>query len=242
MGWPKFPIILALDKSQLSEAIDLASSLKEYVAGFKIGTELFVAAGPAAVERLKGLQRKLFLDLKLHDIPNTVARTVRIAVHLGVDMLSLHCLGGPAMLQAAVEAAIDEADRCKSQPPLLLGVTILTSLNDEDLSLLGFSSSTQSQVLRLGRLAINSGLQGLVCSPKEVGLLRQEFGPTVTLVTPGVRASAGTDDQQRVLNAAEALRRGATWLVVGRPITSAPNPVKAALSLLSEIDGAFSST
>ena len=220
------PVFCALDTADVEAASRLAGALKGAVGGIKLGLEFFVAQGPAGVKRVaEGLP--LFLDLKLHDIPNTVAGAVRSIGPLGVTMTTLHASGGAAMLKAAAEAARDLPSK-----PWLLGVTILTSLDQESLSAIGFTSSVADSVRRLAALAQESGLDGAVCSPHEVAVLRKQCGPGFKLVVPGIRP-AGSDagDQKRVMSPAEALAAGADVLVIGRPITGAADPAAAARAI-----------
>jgi orotidine-5'-phosphate decarboxylase len=220
------------------------------VPGVKIGNQLFTAAGPAAVERAHKRGCRVFLDLKFHDIPNTVAGAVREATRLGVFMLNVHASGGVAMMGAAAEAATKAARDFAVARPIVLGVTVLTSLDRKALGQeLGVASSVESHVLRLAERAREAGLDGCVASPQEIGLLRRALGPDWTIVTPGVRPGAtpmgGTggpgeaprpvDDQKRVATPASAIRAGADYLVVGRPITAAPDPAAAIRTIVEEI-------
>lgn len=228
-------IIIALDVAEREKALSLVKELCE-VRWFKIGLELFTACGPTLIETIRGLGHQIFLDLKLHDIPNTVAGAVRAAVRHGVSMLTLHASGGREMMLKAREAASEEAARLGTLQPKIIGVTVLTSLNDEDLKTLGWSENVSSQVLRLGLLARESGLDGSVCSAREVSFLRERLGPDWLLVTPGIRpAWSVSDDQKRILSPAEALKLGASFLVVGRPITAQPSPRQAFFKLMEEL-------
>ncbi len=230
------PIIAALDVPTTERALELAGQLAGAVGAFKVGKELFTAAGPDIVRRLRTTGAAVFLDLKFHDIPNTVAAAVRAAVRLDVQMLTIHASGGRAMMQAAEEAARDEAARKGAAPPLVLGVTVLTSLDDAALAEVGIAATSAQQVARLARLAVEAGLRGLVCSPLEIGLLRNVLRPTVQLVTPGIRpASADRGDQKRTLTPAEAIAAGANWLVIGRPIIAAPDPAAAARAIVESL-------
>jgi orotidine-5'-phosphate decarboxylase len=224
-------LIVALDFSTAEGALSLADRLSEQCQWFKVGLELYVAAGPAIVEKLVSRGHSVFLDLKLHDIPNTVASAVRATASLGVSMLTVHASGGPAMLIAAREAA-----SALATPPELLAVTVLTSMDHEQLKAAGASGTPQEQVARLARLGIEAGYRGFVCSPLEVATLRTLTGPAGVLVTPGIRpSSAEQDDQMRVATPTQALSQGANYLVVGRPITQAPDPSVAAEAILLEI-------
>ena len=208
--------------------------------GVKIGNQLFTAAGPTAVERAHKRGARVFLDLKYHDIPNTVAGAVREATRLGVFMLNVHAAGGFAMMRAAAEAATKAASDFAVARPLVLGVTVLTSLDRKALLHdLGVAASVESHVLRLAERAQAAGLDGCVASPREIGLLRGALGPPWTIVTPGVRPGetrmGGADDQARVATPGAAVRAGADYLVVGRPITAAPDPVAAMRAIIEEI-------
>jgi len=225
-------LIAALDVAQAAPAAALAKALAGRVGLVKVGLELFVAAGPAGVAHVAEAGLPLFLDLKLHDIPNTVAGAVRSASALGVAMLTLHAAGGAAMMSAAREAA----EAASGSRPLLLAVTVLTSLREPDLAALGLAGPAEAAVLRLARLALDSGADGLVCSAREVAALREAFGPAPALVVPGVRpAGAPADDQARTATPREAVAAGADWLVVGRPLTRADNPVAAAEAIAASL-------
>lgn len=217
------PVIVALDYSVGSSALDLARRLSPKLCRVKVGKELFTSSGPALVEELQNLGFEVFLDLKFHDIPNTVAGAVRVAAGLGVWMVNVHASGGKRMMSAAGDAVA-----AFSQRPLLIGVTVLTSMSDADLSELGYSETTQDRVLRLARLASESGLDGVVCSALEASAVRQARGNEFCLVTPGIRM-AGDDgaDQRRVVTPSDALAMGANYLVIGRPITAAVDPLEA---------------
>ena len=217
------PVIVALDFPDQSSALELVERLDPSLCRLKVGKELFTRAGPALVERLVKKGYDLFLDLKYHDIPNTVAAACDAAADLGVWMMNLHASGGRRMMETARERLEQRRER-----PLLIAVTILTSLGEEDLAEIGFSGTPRENVRRLAALAADSGLDGVVCSPLEAALLREERGSDFLLVTPGVRpASASLDDQKRVMTPADALAAGATHLVIGRPITAAEDPVAA---------------
>jgi orotidine-5'-phosphate decarboxylase len=223
------PIIVALDVPSAEKAIALAELVAPAVGGFKIGSELFTAAGPEIVRRIRSTGASVFLDLKFHDIPNTVAKAVASAVRLDVQMLTVHASGGPAMMQAAEEAAQRTAEQLGQTPPLVLGVTVLTSFDGNELSSIGVSSTVGHQVERLAILAVKSGLRGLVCSPLELAGLRQILPQTFQLVTPGIRgADDPAGDQKRTLSPSEAMQAGANWLVIGRPIHAAAQPLVAA--------------
>ena len=228
-------LIVALDVPEAAAAGALVDRLEDTCLWFKVGLELFVAAGPAVLEPLLRRGHKVFLDLKLHDIPNTVAGAVRSAASLGASMLTLHAAGGPAMLEAAREAAADSPNA-----PELLAVTVLTSMDAPQLTAIGVPGQPAAQVELLARMGLAAGLRGFVCSPEEVQALRTLAGPEATLVIPGIRpAGAAVGDQKRIATPADALRRGASYLVVGRPITQAPDPAQAAQAILEEIAAAL---
>lgn len=228
-------LIVALDVSSAAEARQIVQSIGEAANTYKIGKQLFTAEGPQIVRDLVASGRKVFLDLKFHDIPNTVAAAVREAAKLNVSMLTVHASGGSKMLKAAAEAAAQSPAK-----PMVLAVTVLTSLSDADLSEIGFGGNVITQVITLGSLALNAGCGGLVASAKEAGELRRELGPDFAIVTPGVRpAGTSVDDQARVLTPKEAIAAGATYLVVGRPILEAANPSIAAEQIRQEIDEAL---
>lgn len=232
---PRDRLIVALDVGSAAEALHLARSLAGHCRWLKVGMELFYAEGGDLVRRLRDAGFRLFLDLKLHDIPNTAAAAVRSVHGLEVDILTLHAAGGPEMLQASARQAAALA-----HPPLLAGVTVLTSMDDVQLGAIGVTGTPEQQVLRLAALALGSGLGGLVSSPLEVAALRQRFGPDPVLIVPGIRpAGSASDDQSRTATPAQAIRDGASVLVVGRPITRAPDPAAALISILAEIGDAL---
>jgi len=228
---PKDRLIVALDVPSAAEAQKLVAQIGDSAAIYKIGKQLFTSEGPALVRELVSSGRKVFLDLKYHDIPNTVASAVRSAADLNVAMLTVHALGGSRMLRAAAEAAGQYARK-----PLVLAVTVLTSMANEDLHEIGITGSAQDEVLKLATLAQKVGVGGLVASPSELKALRQAIGQEMKIVTPGVRP-AGSDkgDQARVATPADAIANGADYIVVGRPITGAANPAAAAAAILAEI-------
>ena len=224
-------ILCAIDTADLDAALDLARALSGRIGGLKIGKELFTAHGPAAVTRIVDTGHKVFLDLKYHDIPATVAGGVRAAAGLGCFVLTVHASGGPEMLRAAAKAAA-----AAPNPPLVVGVTVLTSLDAGDLAAVGQSGPVSDQVLRLATLAETCGLGGVVCSPHEISVLRGALGGNFKLIVPGVRPDwAGADDQKRVMTPAEAVAAGADYLVIGRPITRAADPAEAAQRIADEI-------
>jgi orotidine-5'-phosphate decarboxylase len=213
-------VIVPLDFPDAESALALAARLDPKLCRVKVGKELFVASGPDVVHKLQERGFDVFLDLKFHDIPNTVAGACRAAARLGVWMVNVHASGGEAMMRAAREALAGV-----SRPPLLIGVTILTSLAEADLERVGFTGPVQENVERLARLARACGLDGVVCSAQEAQAIRRATGPDFTLVTPGIRLEAGSsDDQARVVTPREAVRLGADYLVIGRPITQSPDP------------------
>ncbi|MDD5138830.1 MAG: orotidine-5'-phosphate decarboxylase [Verrucomicrobiales bacterium] len=230
------PIIAALDVPTAEQALKLAGQIAPAVGAFKIGSELFTAAGPDIVKRIRATGASVFLDLKFHDIPNTVAKAVTSAVQLDVQMLTVHTSGGFEMLKAAEQAAEEVAWKLGRIPPLVLGVTLLTSLNTAALREIGFDVNVEYQVRRLAMIATKAGLRGLVCSPQEVVKLRQIIPPAMQLVTPGIRTGAEmADDQKRTLTPREAMDAGANWLVIGRPIYAAENPRMAAEKILESL-------
>ena len=230
------PIIAALDVPSAEQAWKLAELLAPAVGAFKIGKELFVAAGPDIVKRVRATGASVFLDLKFHDIPNTVGKAVASAVRLDVQMLTLHTSGGSDMMRAAEKAAQAAATVSGHPAPLVLGVTVLTSSTNETLAEIGCEADTEKQVIRLAQLAVKAGLRGLVCSPLEIVALRKVLPAQIQLVTPGIRTGAEkADDQKRTLSPKEAMAAGANWLVVGRPIYAAENPRAAAEKILVSI-------
>jgi len=230
------PILVALDVPTAETALGLAADLAPVVAGFKIGSQLFTSAGPEIVRRVRGAGGSVFLDLKFHDIPNTVAKAVEAAVHLDVQMLTVHTSGGLEMLRAAEESAQETARKLGVTPPLILGVTVLTSMDSRALATIGCEANVGKQVERLASLAIRAGLRGLVCSPLEIAALRLLLPDDLKLITPGIRTGAEqVDDQKRTLAPKEALAAGADWLVIGRPIYAAQNPRAAAEQILASL-------
>lgn len=223
-------IIVALDFKDEASTMALVEKLEPSLCRLKVGKELFVRCGPELVKKLIHKGFDVFLDLKFHDIPNTVAAACQAAADMGVWMVNVHASGGRKMMQFA-RAAIDKCE----QKPLLIGVTILTSLSRQDIAEVGLDIEPAEQVLRLAKLANDSGLDGVVCSPQEVRMLKQEIGQDFCLVTPGVRpAGAAIGDQQRVMTPSEALHQGSDYLVIGRPITASPNPVIALEDIIAE--------
>ena len=225
-------IFVALDTAEAETALALAHRLAGLVGGAKVGKQMFTAAGPAGVRALAASGLKVFLDLKFHDIPATVAGAVAAALALEPFMLTVHAAGGRTMMQAAATAAA----KAGKKRPLVLGVTVLTSLADRELAETGVAGTAADQVLRLARLAKESGLDGVVCSPREAKMLRQALGGDFKLVVPGIRpAGAASDDQKRVMTPKQALDAGADYLVIGRPITGADDPAAAARRIAAEL-------
>jgi orotidine-5'-phosphate decarboxylase len=231
-------LFVALDVDTVAEARALADRLRGVVGGFKIGSRLFTSEGPALVEELSLRGDRVFLDLKFHDIPNTVAGAVAAATRLGVWMVNVHASGGAAMMRAARAAAVDEAARRRLPVPLVIAVTMLTSLDEATVKEIGFGESVDAQVQRLAALAQSAGLDGVVASPHEIATIRRHCGPGFNIVTPGIRGAADAKgDQSRTLSAAEALAAGASYLVVGRPIIAAADPRAAAERIAAECRG-----
>jgi orotidine-5'-phosphate decarboxylase len=231
------PIIAALDFPTAEIALKLAEQIAPVVGAFKIGSELFTSAGPDIVRRIRATGAAVFLDLKFHDIPNTVAKAVAAATRLDVQMLTVHTSGGLEMLRAAEDSVQQTAQQAGLNAPLVLGVTVLTSMDSNELSDIGVQSNVGRQVERLANLAVKAGLRGLVCSPLELAGLRQSLPGKMQLVTPGIRTSEdASDDQKRTLSAKEALDAGANWLVIGRPIYAAKNPREAAEKILASLN------
>ena len=224
-------LIVALDVPTAEDARNLVASLGETVRFYKVGKQLFTALGPDFVRELRASNRQVFLDLKYHDIPNTVGGAVAEAAKLGVSMLTIHAAGGSKMMRAAVEAAALSDNR-----PMVLAITVLTSMSQQDLAETGVGNPLEDQVVRLSRLALKAGCGGVVASAREAKAIRNELGAGFAIVTPGVRpAGSAKGDQARVVTPAEAIAAGATHLVVGRPITEAENPMAAAKAIAAEM-------
>ena len=228
-------IIVSLDYPDPLQAMELANKLDPGCCKLKVGKELFTRSGPEFVKKLVHSGFPVFLDLKFHDIPNTVAAACTAATELGIWMLNVHASGGMKMISAAREA-IDKA----SHKPLLIAVTVLTSLADDDLAVVGVNGSVKQQVLRLARISSDSGADGVVCSAQEVAMLRQEISPSFCLVTPGIRPrGAEANDQIRIVTPSDAIESGSDYLVIGRPITQARDPLQALLSIEQEVNAAL---
>ena len=230
-------ILVALDVPSADAALSLADTLRGTVGGFKIGSQLFTAAGPDIVRRMVDQGDRVFLDLKFHDIPNTVAGAIQSSADLGVWMVNVHASGGRPMMEAARKAA-DERHAPGREKPLVIAVTVLTSLDAQTLASVGVSASPLEQVVRMAELAKASGLDGVVASPQETAAIRKACGPDFVIVTPGIRggsAAAARDDQQRTMSPAEAVAAGSSYLVIGRPITGAADPRAAAFAIHNEL-------
>ena len=233
---PRDRLIVALDVPTAQAARELVQELGESVYFYKVGLQLFAAEGPALVRELKASGRKVFLDLKLHDIPDTVASAVQAMISLKVDLLTVHAAGGLQMMKAAVQVAASAAN-----PPQILAVTVLTSFTDQDLSMTGIANRTADQVSRMAALARDAGCGGVVSSALEVAMLRRQFGQDFVILVPGVRPKGSlAGDQARTAEPAEAIAAGATYLVVGRPITAAENRRAAAEAIQKEISSTLS--
>ncbi len=229
-------ILVALDYANAVDSLALAGRLDPQLCRLKVGKELFTACGPRIVEQLQDAGFQIFLDLKFHDIPNTVASALACAADLGVWMVNVHASGGRRML----DAARDSLQRRSGQKPLLIAVTVLTSMEAADLRDIGIHDSPEDQVLRLARLTRDCGLDGVVCSPLEAAGLRREFGREFCLVTPGVRpAQSRADDQRRVMTPVEALAAGSSYLVIGRPITGAQDPAAACRNIAQSLNASL---
>lgn len=232
------PIIVALDFPEEKKALDIAEKLVPYVRNFKVGLELFSVAGPHVVKALKDMGTNVFIDLKLFDIPNTVVRTLDRLLNLDPFMITLHILGGEEMLRESVKIVSQFKESNKSEYPYLLGVTVLTSFNEETLRRSwGISRSLPEQVLFLAQLAQETGLDGVIASPWEIELLRSNLRKPMLIVTPGIRlVREKLDDQQRIMTPREAMERGADYLVIGRPITQSPDPYQVIQDIRSQIE------
>ncbi len=233
---PHQRIFCALDTTDTEIAVALAQSVKASVGGIKLGLEFFCAKGAPGFQAVADTGVPIFLDLKFHDIPNTVAGAIRAVAPLGPKILTIHTQGGPEMMRRAAETAAEEADKHGHEKPWVVGVTILTSLDGTDLQAIGVQDSVEDQVARLAALAMNNGLDGMVCSPREITLARKATHENFKLIVPGIRP-AGTDvgDQKRVLTPSDAVEAGADVLVIGRPITLADNPAAAAQAIADSL-------
>jgi len=224
----KDKIIVALDVNTIKEEERLLNLLSPHIKIFKVGMELFYSCGPKAIDIIKKYDREIFLDLKFHDIPNTVCSSSKVAARLGVFMFNVHSHGGSEMMRAAVDGAEEESQRLGIDRPRILGVTVLTSMDKEILQEVGVNKSPEEQVLCLARLARESGLDGIVASPQETGVIRKEIGANFLIVTPGIRPEGlGTQDQKRTATPEQAFSRGSDYIVIGRSITKAKDPIKA---------------
>ena len=233
-------LIVALDYSSDEPVKQLVTSLDDSVSYYKVGMELYYSVGESIIHYLKEQQKNVFLDLKLYDIPNTVAKGLSALTRLGANMMNVHASGGSLMMQKAVEAVADEAARLSIARPQVIAVTILTSMNQEQWGQMGHTSEISDQVVRLALLAKESGMDGVVASPQEASAIRSVCGDDFLIVTPGVRpVGAAVNDQSRIATPSSALRQGSTHLVVGRPITAAPDGQAADKAILEEMEGAF---
>jgi orotidine-5'-phosphate decarboxylase len=230
-------LIFALDANDYEEALSWIELLSSHVGMFKVGNELFTAVGPKIIQDIKERSQKVFLDLKFHDIPNTVARAAEAAVRLNVDMFNVHASGGSQMIKEAVSAARSRSVELGKARPVLLAVTVLTSLNNDDLKEIGFQKSTSELVLHLAELAKTAGASGVVASAQDIEMLKKKFGDQFIVVTPGIRSvdEDKKDDQKRTLSAYEAVKAGADYIVVGRPIRMAQEPLKVCREIVEEI-------
>jgi orotidine-5'-phosphate decarboxylase len=234
-------LLVALDVENGTRATELAGRLRGVAGGFKVGSRLFTLEGPALVRRLVDEGARVFLDLKFHDIPNTVAQAVESAVRTGAWLVNVHASGGVAMMQAAARAGRDAAAQAGVPPPAIIAVTVLTSMDEATLHSVGVERPLMDHVVRLARMTEEAGLDGVVASPQETAAIRGACAAGFAIVTPGIRgASAGAacDDQSRTMGPADAIRAGASYLVVGRPIIAAPDPVEAAMRIVEEIERA----
>jgi len=232
-------LCLALDVDSLDEAIKFTKLLKDTIGVFKIGSQLFTKEGPKAVKAITDNGGKVFLDLKFHDIPNTVANSVRMAAQLGVHMLNIHASGGSEMMSAAAEALGDESQKLGIPTPILLAVTVLTSINQNIIkNELGINRQLEDHVVHLAKLAKNSGMAGVVASPIEISKIRKSCGTDFVILTPGIRPawSLNKDDQKRITTPGEAINRGANYIVIGRPILKASNPLQAAKKVIEDME------
>jgi orotidine-5'-phosphate decarboxylase len=231
------PIICAIDAQDVSEATAIAQDVRTHVGAVKLGLEFFTANGAAGVGEINRLGVPVFLDLKFHDIPNTVAKAIAATAGMNMFMMTVHTTGGQHMLRAAIEASDRVAQVTGKERPQVIGVTLLTSLDQDDISLLGFQHTVQEQVIRLADLAQSAGLDGVVCSPFEIAAIRKACGSELTLVVPGIRPEgSAAGDQKRIMTPKEALARGADYLVIGRPITESANRTSAAKAIVDSLN------
>lgn len=233
----KNPLIIALDFDSVDEALDLAEKIGPFAGGFKVGMQLYYSAGQEILRRLKEKNLPVFVDLKLHDIPNTVAGATRALTRQGASIVNVHAAGGKTMMQSAARSARDEAEKTGIVRPLVVAVTVLTSIDQEVFSQeMGHSGAIQERVVAWALLAQEAGLDGVVASPLEIAAIRKACGQDFVIITPGIRpAGTAVNDQKRTLTPGEALQLGATYLVVGRPVTAAADPVEAVKAILTEI-------
>lgn len=230
------PIICALDTQEVDEAATISQEVMPHVGAVKLGLEFFTANGAAGVEQITRLGVPVFLDLKFHDIPNTVSKAIAATAGMNTFMMTVHTTGGQHMLKAAIEASDRVAQVTGKERPLVIGVTVLTSLDQDDISLIGFNATVKEQVTRLADLAQSAGLDGVVCSPFEISAIRKACGTDLTLVVPGIRPNgAAAGDQKRFMTPDEALSKGADYLVIGRPITGAANRATAAKKIAESL-------
>jgi orotidine-5'-phosphate decarboxylase len=236
---PKDRICLALDVDNIKKARELVEELHDYVGVFKVGKELFTAIGPKIVKEINNSGGKVFLDLKFHDIPNTVAKAGEAATELGVYMFNVHASGGSEMMKAVADAVKNKAAAAGKEKPIVLGVTVLTSINQDVLNnQLNVPGDVQKQVVHLALLAQKAGLDGVICSPQEIKAIRDACGENFVIVTPGIRpAWSESNDQKRITTPRDAIEAGANYMVIGRPITKADNRIEAAKKILEEIGG-----
>lgn len=231
------PIICALDTQDVGEATVIAGQVRPHVGAIKLGLEFFTANGAAGVKEITKLSVPVFLDLKFHDIPNTVAKAIAATAGMNMFMMTVHTSGGRNMLQAAIDASDRVAQVTGKERPLVVGVTLLTSLDQDDIAMIGFNHTVQEQVIRLASLAQDSGLDGVVCSPFEIKAIRKHCGSELKLVVPGIRlGGAEKDDQKRTMTPREALKAGADYLVIGRPITDAMDRATAAADIAASLN------
>lgn len=238
MRYTHSPIICAIDTTDIEEARDLTAAVRPYCGAIKLGLEFFVANGAGGVRAMSDFKIPVFLDLKFHDIPNTVARAIEATAGIDTFMMTVHTSGGRTMLQGAIDASMNVAQMTGKERPLIVGVTVLTSMDQMDLEMIGVPARLDSHVKRLADLAQSAQLDGVVCSPYEITMLREACGDDFVLVVPGIRPeSASKGDQKRTLSPAEALARGADYLVIGRPITQAADPEQAARDIYHSVMG-----